>query len=298
MMKTTSKLILLATVFMFSCQNEQEETTEKPTDSNEIVEANNPIIVSEVIKTLDTVNYELLNEFSDRKKEIETELNSLSKREANKLYATYFVESEALLDKITNSDMALVLDNRYSSNSTEAMQVSSFVNALEKHQLKYRDIGEGYVEIIPEHDFYYTLFKDYVTDDYLQYLALKKEENKTLYAADAGLMISFEELGDRIIDWENFVFSFPNSDLITEVKQENKVYRNHYLIGLDNTPTHEIHNPENKYIYPENLKEFNRFLVNYPESPTSKLVLLFIGNFGEDNIWELIDAKHKSLFGV
>ncbi|NJM80711.1 MAG: hypothetical protein HC854_15880 [Flavobacterium sp.] len=167
--------------------------------------------------------------------------------------------------------------------------VEGLIKRLEEHQLRIEDIGEGYVEISTIPDFYYRIFKNHVTDDYKSYLYIISEENKELYSADAGLAISFKDLGDRIIAWENFIEKFPNSTLVQRVKEDYKAYQFDYLVGMDNTPTTEKYSDKEEiYIYEENLAEFNRFLKEHSNSPTSKLVKWYLENFKEEKVVEKI----------
>ncbi|MNQ59672.1 hypothetical protein D3C85_739310 [compost metagenome] len=239
------------------------------------------------------VSSDLLEQFSKNKNEVVLKLKTLSKQEANALYEKYFEENSSLLQQIAGKESG-VLDKFYNEDETNKKAVKLLGEKLSKHQLQFWEIGEGYVEIEPLHDFYYTIFKDYVTSDYKDYLYLKSEENKSLYSADAGLVISFKDLGDRVISWENFMNKYPDSKLIASVKEEYKNYQMDYLIGLDNTPTAERATDEN-YIYQENIQEFNRFLKKYPKSPTVPLINFFMENFKTENISDLLRAEQDKL---
>ena len=141
---------------------------------------------------------------------------------------------------------------------------------------------------------YYDVFKDYVTDDYKEYLKIWAKDDEELYQADAGLCISFEELGDRIARWENFLNKFPNSKLKTKVTVLLNSYREDYILGMDNTPTRDGGYDGQPYtIIEENMKEFNRFMKKYPNSPTVELIKYFLENYQNDNIQELIQNKIK-----
>ncbi len=240
------------------------------------------------------VSSDLLEQFSKNKNEVVLKLKSLSNKEAaNALYEKYIEENNTLLGQIVEKESG-ILDKFYNEDEANKKAVKLLGERLSKHQLEFFEIGEGYVEIEPLPDFYYKIFKDYVTNDYKDYLYLKSEENKTLYSADAGLVISFKDLGDRIISWENFMTKYPDSKLIPSVKEEYKNYQMDYLVGQDNTPTAERATDE-KYIYPENIQEFNRFTKKYPKSPTVPLINLFMENFKSESIFDLLRAEQDKL---
>jgi len=236
----------------------------------------------------------LLEQFSKNKNEIILQLKSIASKEAaNALYDKYFEENNSLLRQIEEKETK-VLDQFYNEEENAKREVKLLGEKLSKHQLEYFEIGEGYVEIETLSDFYYKIFKDYVTSDYKDYLYLKSEENKTLYSADAGLVISFKDLGDRVISWENFMSKYPDSKLFAAVKEEYKNYQMDYLVGQDNTPTAERATEEN-YIYPENIQEFDRFVKKYPKSPTVPLINLFRENFKSESIHDILRAEQDKL---
>jgi len=235
----------------------------------------------------------LLEQFSKNKNEVILKLKTLSNKEANALYEKYSEENTALVQQIAEKE-AGVLDKFYNEDEANKKAVKLLGEKLTKHQLEFSEIGEGYVEIDPVHDFYYQIFKNYVTNDYKDYLYLISEESKSLYSADAGLVISFKDLGDRIISWENFMTKYPDSNLIASVKEQYKNYQMDYLVGQDNTPTAERATDEN-YIYPENIQEFNRFMKKYPKSPTVPLINLFMENFKSQSIFDLLRAEQDKL---
>jgi hypothetical protein len=166
---------------------------------------------------------------------------------------------------------------------------------LAKYDLEYDEIGEGIVEIKTKNDFYDNIFKTYVSDDYKAYLAIKKEEDKVSYSADASLLISFKEIGERVIVWEKLLAKYPASKLIDKIKQQYQSYQNDYLFGMDNTSTIEFQSSEKAFINPENIAEFNRFMETYPASPTNRLIRILLKNFKDEKIRNLIDSEQQKL---
>ena len=281
-------VLLVFGILLSACKKNDDKTI------SDISKTKSDTIQTKSVTSTETGHSEsLLEQFSKNKNEVVLKLKTLSNKEANALYEKYSEENSSLLQQIAEKESA-VLDKFYHEDETDKKAVKLLGEKLSKHQLEFWEIGEGYVEIEPLHDFYYTIFKDYVTSDYKEYLHLKSEENKTLYSADAGLVISFKDLGDRIISWENFMTKYPDSKLIASVKEEYKNYQMDYLVGQDNTPTAERATDE-KYIYPENIQEFNRFMKKYPKSPTVPLINLFMENFKSESIFDLLRAEQDKL---
>lgn len=273
-------LILSFFILITSCKKEDK----KPLN-NQI----NQTIDSLYFQTLDSLTI-YLNKFNENKLLIISQLKNIKGKEANKLYKNYLKDNQQLLTQINGQEVPL-LDNFYTDDKRIQNLLQDETIRLKKYGLEMEELGEGYVEINTIHDFYYTIFKDNVTPDYKEYLNLTCEENKTLYAADAGLVISFKDLGDRIISWEKFIENYPNSDLLNEVKESKQYYQLDYIFGLDNTPTTETYDKDNIYIYDENKEEFQRFITKYPDSPTTELVKYYMENYKKEGIIAEIRAK-------
>ena len=238
--------------------------------------------------------YKLFEKFAENKKDIMQKLKTLNKDEANKLYEQYVEDNENILYKIGEATEKF-LDSIYYGSAEEQFTEKDWNDTnkiLNKYDLELWDIGEGMVTIRELPHLYYDIFKDYVTDDYKEYLKIWAKDSEELYQADAGLSISFEELGDRIARWENFLNKYPNSTLKPKVTALLNSYREDYLLGMENTPTRDGGYDGQPYtIIEENMKEFNRFMKKYPNSPTVELIKYFIENYKNENIYELIKSK-------
>ena len=239
-------------------------------------------------------SYDLFEKFATDKKETIEKLKSLNKEEANNLYEEYQAQNNNTLYDIDEAS-ASFLDSIYGDTNGENFTDKDWADAnkiLNKYDLELWDIGEGMVTIRELPHLYYDVFKDYVTDDYKEYLKIWAKDSEELYQADAGLSISFEELGDRIARWENFLNKYPNSTLKPKVTALLNSYREDYLLGMENTPTRDGGYDGQPYtIIEENMKEFNRFMKKYPNSPTVELIKYFIENYKNENIYELIKSK-------
>ena len=185
--------------------------------------------------------YKLFEKFAENKKDIMQKLKTLNKDEANKLYEEYVEDNEDILYKIGQKSEKFLDSIYYGSEEEQFIEkdwndTNDFLN---KYDLELWDIGEGMVTIRELPHLYYDIFKDYVTDDYKEYLKIWAKDDEELYQADAGLCISFEELGDRIARWENFLNKFPNSKLKIKVIALLNSYREDYILGMDNTATRD-----------------------------------------------------------
>jgi len=239
-------------------------------------------------------SYKLFEKFANNKKEVMEKLKTLNKEEANKLYEQYVTDNNIILGEIDEVTTEF-LDGIYNSSEGKEFTEEDWNDTnkvLNKYDLELWDIGEGIVTIRELPHLYYDVFKDYVTDDYKEYLKIWAKDDEELYQADAGLVISFEELGERIITWENFLNKFPNSTLKQRVIDLLNSYREDYILGMDNTPTIDGGYDNIPITIDEDVKkEYDRFIKKYPNSPTVELIKYFIENYKNENIYELIKNK-------
>ena len=239
-------------------------------------------------------SYDLFEKFATDKKETIEKLKSLNKEEANNLYEEYQAQNNHTLYDIEDA-LAGFLDSIYNDTNGENFTDKDWADAnkiLNKYDLELWDIGEGMVTIRELPHLYYDMFKDYVTDDYKEYLKIWAKDSEKLYQADAGLLVSFEEIGERIVTWESFLNQYPDTKLNIKVNALLNSYREDYLLGMDNTPTLDG-GYDNIPITVDEVakKEYDRFMKKYPNSPTVELIKYFLENYQNDNIQELIQTK-------
>ena len=219
-------------------------------------------------KIIQLFNKESLENFSKNKNEMLEKLKTLNKEEADELYEQYLERNNIILenlniehDKFLSGGINGIYNKDTAENFTdEEMKIAN--KFLNKYDLELWYFARGSYIIREVPDFYYKTFKDYVTDDYKEYLKVTSNENKEHYVADSGLCIPLEELGNRIITWEKFLEKYSNSKLNDKVNNICNSYRKDYILGV----------PGGIYDYRESAEEYNRFIKKYPDSPTTELL--------------------------
>jgi hypothetical protein len=269
------QLLLLLLLALGSCKKDKTGTGEDALPAEEAIDT----AVTAVKAPENTAR--LIAEFMTRKEEVTSKVKKLGHDEANALYQAYKSQNDSLIMRLQEAE-ANILNNYYRYFSNEAGEavtppdsIQQKVNMLSKAGLEFWEIGEGYVDIRTKPAFYLDIFKNYVSEDFKMFIGLVAEEDKVLYQADAGLAISFKDVGRRVLHWEDFIAKHPYSRLTPQALELYREYQNGYLLGMDNTPT--VDNMTNKP-YPENLTEFNAFIKNHPDSYTTPLVK-FVMNF-------------------
>jgi len=300
-MKSAFYCSLLVIIMTSSCRDSKKTPTSTKSEINNVeavpADSDSSQLVSPLTTTpsdRQTTTGQLLSLIRTQKMEVEKMLLSASKTEANEIYESYLKSNEILVGKIIVSESQL-LDKFYEADAQTQSKVKKLRALLNKYDLDYDEVGEGIVEIKTKNDFYNDIFSNYVTEDYKEYIAIKSEEDKVSYSADASLLLPFEKIGERVMLWENLLTKYPTSKLRNKIREQYQSYQSDYLFGLDNTSTVEFQGSDKSYINPENIREFNRFMNKCPSSPTNRLIKIFVKNFKDEKIRSLIDSVQQKL---
>ena len=246
-------------------------------------------------KVIQMFNKDTLDNFVENKKSVIERLKTSNPEEADKIYNDYLKISQLIIENI-NTEHLDFLNNIYNEDSeyyfTEKdwKTVNKFLN---NYDLKIFDLAETEVRIMEVPNYYYNIFKDYVTDDYREYLEITYKENKESYYTDGSILVPYDKIADRLLTWENFLKKYPNSDLAEIANEKCNIYRRIYILGSDNSPTREggWENNELFYIPENNLKEFNRFIEKYPDSPTVELIKYYLENYKNKDVDTMLNEK-------
>ena len=246
-------------------------------------------------KIIQMFNKDVLNSFVENKKSVIERLKTSNKEEADKIYNEYLETNQLILENI-NTEHLDFLNNIYNKDSEYYFTEKDWKTAnkfLNNYDLEIFDLAETEVSIIEVPNYYYNIFKDYVTDDYREYLEITSKENEELYYTDGSILVSYNKIADGLLTWENFLKKYPNSDLAEKANEECNTYRRIYILGSYNSPTREggWENSELFYIPENNLKEFNRFIEKYPDSPTVELIKYYLENYKNKDIEALLNEK-------
>ena len=238
------------------------------------------------------LDQKMLNEIESKKNNVIAKLKSSNQKEADRLFNQYYNETSEYFYENGNGILNENIRSK-SFNKAELNEINSKI--LNKYGLILEYAGEGTYAVGARPDFYYNIFKDYVSDAYREYLKITADKNERKFADDAGITITFKELGDRIIVWENFMKKYPDADedLKKNVKEKVLQYRNTYILGMDNTPT--MSSGKNPSILEKNNREFDRFIKAYPKSPTVEIIKYFQKNYKTKGIKGIIYKKLEGM---
>lgn len=202
---------------------------------------------------------------------IDKEIAGNNPEQNNKVYENYLKIREKYTDCL-NASQTEILDkyiNYHTGPDTYNLpdNIKKMAAELNKAGLEFREMGEGLTEIHSLPEYYESVFKNKVTPDYAAYISQIAKDNKENYAVDGGLLITWEELGERLIVWENFINQYPKSSLIKKAKDHYHNYLLDYLLGMDSD---RIYDSEEGKIYDDKREAYNTLIKKYPNSATAK----------------------------
>ena len=246
-------------------------------------------------KIIQMFNKDILDNFVENKKSVIERLKISTPEEADKIYNDYLKISQLIIENI-NTEHLDFLNNIYNKDSEYYFTEKDWETAnkfLNNYDLEIFDLAETEVRIMEVPNYYYNIFKDYVTGDYREYLEITYKENEEPYFTDGSILVPYDKIADRLLTWENFLKKYPNSDLAEIANEKCNTYRRIYILGSDNAPTREggWENNELFYIPENNLKEFNRFIEKYPDSPTVELIKFYLENYKNIDVDTMLNEK-------
>ena len=229
----------------------------------------------------------LFEEFKMIKEETSEVLKNSTQEEANKMYKDYLEDNNKILEKINENDYTM-LDNAFyiGEGDIDKEKLNKQNKFLDSYGLEVTQIEDGFM-LTEKKDFYYNIFKNYVSDDYKEFLKLRSEEID--YFEDSNSFDKYLEIiADKIVAWEKFLEKYPDSKLKRKAQNMSYTYRAGYIFRLTSSETREslMNGKANDAV-----KEFNRFIKKYPNSPTTEIIKYYLENYREEDIRELILKK-------
>lgn len=162
----------------------------------------------------------------------------------NHFNATLYEQNLTLITKINNGEV--------DSKTTE------FHNLLEKCDLELFS-SEGYYYVDSKADFFYNLFTSRLSIPLIEYIRIRRIELKEGFSHDAFMIISFEQLSNRVKKWEDYITNYPDAYNIKEAKYYYQTYLETFLTGMDNSRVFEMGggglNAQIKALYQSYVKE-------------------------------------------
>jgi hypothetical protein len=150
-----------------------------------------------------------------------------------------------------------------------ALSFADSVKAFAERRGVHLANAEGDVYFQPSISAQLDAARGYVTPSMQEYLELARAEQLRPTGGDASLIITWDELGQRVARLERFELTYPDAAAF-KLGHDLFIYDlRWYLRGADNTPAF---NRETKVLEPALRRSYNWYMANNPNSPTTNLL--------------------------
>lgn len=271
-------IFLIITVFLFSCKHspKQEQQQQQQSASPQISQSEKSFVafVSSGDSLIDKILHPLIFVRDSAFKVIRKSPNPKIADSLVDLFRSHYSQS-----------IAAINDSLY-ENSSFQNQMLEDSNFQSKIALTLASLGcdlvwsEGTVFVDAQSKDLNDNFSDMMSPDFNKYLKIRSIEESEGFSNDAGLLISWDNLSDRIATWEAFASENPSFFLIPEVKFWHNMYLNTYLTGMDNS---RIYSFETDTLELGVYSSYKRFLQMYPQTKSASLIKGYIDVLKRNN---------------
>ncbi len=141
--------------------------------------------------------------------------------------------SNAIYSEMSDSSLSVILERLNSKHDFKSEDVNTFAKTVVSNGYIFEHVGEGMIEISKD---YSRLSQLNVSQQITDYFTMIQER----IVMDAALIVTWNELSDRIVKLERFILSnpnFPDNKILYELY--SKYFTFYTTSLLDNTPIYE-----------------------------------------------------------
>lgn len=161
---------------------------------------------------------------------------------------------------------------------------------LKSRNLEIDSIEDRFESIYHEKIDYRQLYLDfgkYLSDDYKDYLELIEIELNEPISKEGALIVSWDELGERVILFEKYLEKYPIAENFDQIQDKYYYYMSSYLYGLNNTPVYEY---STGTLLEDVKKSYEGFIEKNPQSQTTIIINGYLGKLME-NKWKVENTE-------
>lgn len=303
-------LILLSFLLILSCSNQTTQTETSSTDTIAVTKAveeslglvavETPIDLDATKRTIEQ-NKQNLPNVTGNLKDFKAFVQSLDDRNlytisSTAAYLKIFLKKADVADRdsshlyfqrtfyIAINTQTDSLNNKYPKSIRE-IEMNGLESTPKNLQEYFSLFGAGlfmsegmvYLDVLPE--YFSSIFKDYVSPALSEYLAIRELELAEGFSEDAGLLISFEQVYERVLRWEKLVAANPDFILIDWANNYWETYLESLLTGMDNS---RVFNFEGE-LKPEIKQLYESIVKKGPETKSGEIIIGYYNRLEADD---------------
>jgi len=283
-MNTMNKLLLVLSVtLLFACGSNSTKDKKENESKDYLLQENS-------ISKLVASNHMSISGIKGDLKSFKLYLNRLNEDSLNSIpYALDYVKTCISTDYSERDSVFLLfnikffavtnrlnenLDKKYKTiinqlyKDSTTVELTNFRKNLEMCGIDiFSSEGMYYLDVIP--DYFYNNFSNRVSESISEFLVIRKGELKEGFSEDAGMLISFEDLYQRVKRWENFIHKYPTTIYNNEANLFYTTYLETLMTGMDNS---RIFDFDSSSLKPEIKTLYEKIKKEELESPTTKII--------------------------
>jgi hypothetical protein len=117
---------------------------------------------------------------------------------------------------------------------------------------------------------FFQQYYGYVSGEFIDYYEIMAVESDNLFSRDAGLVISWDEVGERLLGSEKYLNDYPGENIRkVEISRLYLDYLGAYLYGLDNTPAREYMTNE---VFDEVIDSYRNMIESNPRTISGEII--------------------------
>lgn len=271
-------ICLLCTVFITGCQKtpqnaiENEQQQKQPSVKTKSANHECQTLSQNLEKIGRSSTVESLTQANTQLKKCMTQADNTQQLkwldDSTKMYKRFLDADtdEKSLDALSEYSYSILdNENNHPDRRTSTIQVGSQElfkklakrdQYLLKHQgqayIEFQYIGEGVFEYRRQPQYILDIFAPALPKDQQRFVKQMAKDNQDILYNDAALTISWNELVNRALFWENYLKQYPNAKFKTDAQSLLDEYRYLIFLGVDNSPVSDEFAP-NTWIDPDAL---------------------------------------------
>ena len=128
---------------------------------------------------------------------------------------------------------------------------------------------EGMFYLDVDHDYFLSIFDKQVSNGLNAYIIQRKQELIEGFSEDAGLMIPFDKVYERVLKWEQIVAKNPNFLMMDQSRYYYETYLETLLTGMDNSRVFDF---EGERLTPEVKKLYESVIKSGPNTKSTEII--------------------------
>lgn len=299
-----------------SSDNEKEQQSTTLEKISETVKQTTTIVddetTSHMEESADESNYEqIMKQFEDLKslyeppfkliELLDANFNTLEIEQLGMLFDSlelYMLESQDRYTNILLSDYEkyqIPLFNQFAGDintqdieSIEDEELRNLVDEIYKSGYRLVGLEGSFYPIIDYQTF--IKYTDFLPEEHSSYILIQAQESEKVSMADAALLITWDDVAQRLINIEKFVVSFPDSSKKETMSSIFFRYLTSYFYGIDNSPAYDYSTYE---FFPEVIESYETAIADFNGTVVAELVSEYL-SAAENNNYILNDNVRQT----